>query len=416
MRVAVVGAGIAGLGAAYFLSACHEVDVYEREPRPGGHAHTHTIKANGHTHQLDTGFLVYNTKTYPLFSRLLSDLGVPSQDSDMSFSVRCRRCRLEYGSRSVGALFAQPWRVADPSHLRLLLGIRHLFRAGREFLASSADYSVTLGQFLAQVGLDGQVARHFVLPMTGAIWSASFRDMRSFPARSILQFLDNHGLLQVNGAPPWRVITGGSARYVEALAARVSGRLRPATPVTGVVRRLNDVQLRLANGETATYDKVVVATHADEALALLADASPDERALLGRFRYSVNDTVLHTDAAVLPERQAAWAAWNCDVVDCRDEATAVSVSYHLNRLQSIAGSTQFCVSLNRKAAVNGPVLAHMAYTHPILDAAAVRTQGELIARNGSRHTYYCGAYLRFGFHEDGLVSARHVAVALGAAS
>ncbi|MGE3844041.1 MAG: NAD(P)/FAD-dependent oxidoreductase [Vicinamibacterales bacterium] len=415
MRVAVIGAGIAGLGAAYWLSSRFEVDVYEREPRLGGHAHTHTLEVGARTYHLDTGFLVYNTRTYPLFTQLLSDLGVATQWSDMTFSVRCRRCTLEYGSRSLNAWFAQRRRIIDPRHWRLLAGILRLFRHGRAFLSGPDRFETTLGEFLASARLDDDVARHFILPMTGAIWSASFEDMRSFPARSILHFLDNHGLLAAAGAPRWRTIAGGSARYVDALAARVSGAIRTGAPVSSVVRHPGGVTLYLASGETVSYDKVVIAAHADQALTLLADASAAEQDLLGRFRYSTNETTLHTDSSVLPARPVAWAAWNCDVHDCHDMATPVSVSYHLNRLQSIEAPTQFCVSLNRRL-TGDHVLARMTYAHPILDAAAVRAQADVTALNGTRHTYYCGAHLRFGFHEDGLVSARQVAVALGALS
>jgi len=415
MRVAVIGAGIAGLGAAYWLSTRFAVDVYEREPRLGGHAHTHALDIDGRTYRLDTGFLVYNTRTYPFFTRLLADLGVATQWSDMTFSVRCRRCNLEYGSRSLNALFAQRRRIIDPRHWRLLTGILRLFRQGRSFLDGPDRFETTLGAFLESARLDDEVARHFILPMTGAIWSASFQDMRAFPARSILQFLDNHGLLAAAGAPRWRTVTGGSARYVDALAAKVSGQVRTAAPVSLVRRGPEGVTLHLASEDTVHYDKVVIAVHADQALALLADPSPAEHDLLGRFRYSTNETTLHTDTGVLPARRVAWAAWNCDVHDCHARTTPVSVSYHLNRLQSLDGPTQFCVSLNQPL-TGDRVLARMAYAHPILDAPAVQAQADVLALNGTRHTFFCGAHLRFGFHEDGLVSARHVAAALGALS
>ncbi len=414
MRIAVVGAGVSGLGAAYLLSSVHEVDVFEREPRLGGHAHTHDLDLDGRTLSLDTGFLVYNTRTYPLFTRLLEELRVDTTWSDMSFSVRCRRCGLEYGSRHASALFAQRRRLVDPTHWRLLLGMLRFFRLGRAFLAEGAPSSVSLGAFLDEAGIDGVVVRHFVLPMTGAIWSASFDDMRAFPARSILQFLDNHGLLAPAGAPRWRTVVGGSQRYVKALAAGVSGRVRHGDPVTSVHRDAAGVSLTLRAGDVLRYDKVVMATHADEALGLLADPSNDERDLLARFRYSTNATVLHTDQRVLPRRRAAWASWNCDLEDCEDSRRPVSLTYHINRLQAVPGPTQFCVTLNSARPLEG-VLAAMSYTHPILDRTAVDAQPHLAALNGSRHTYYCGAHLRYGFHEDGFQSAVEVARRLGIA-
>jgi predicted NAD/FAD-binding protein len=303
----------------------------------------------------------------------------------------------------------------DPRHWRLLFDIGRLFAAGRRFLAGPRGFDVTLGEFLAEWRLNNALARHFVLPMTGAIWSASFDDMRRFPARSILQFLDNHGLLASSGAPRWRTIAGGSRSYVGALASRVSGNIRTGAPAVSVRRAPGGVSIALASGERLTYDHVVLATHADEAMALLADASPRERSLLGRIRYSVNDTVLHTDAGVLPARRAAWASWNCDLADCREGGSPVALTYHLNRLQSMPGPTQVCVTLNRREAIEGPVLARMTYTHPILDRQAIAAQGELAALSGDRRTYYCGAYLRYGFHEDGLVAARQVAARLGVA-
>jgi predicted NAD/FAD-binding protein len=415
VRVAVVGAGISGLGAAFYLSTAHHVDVFEREARLGGHAHTHAIDAGGRIQPIDTGFLVYNTRTYPHFTALLGELGVATEWSEMSFSVQCRRCGLEYASRNARALFAQPARALTAGHWLLLAGILRLFRLGRRFLAGAEGYDVSLGDFLGRARLDGHVATHFVLPMTGAIWSASFDDMRGFPARSILQFLENHGLLSPNAAPRWRTITGGSQQYVRALAARVSGRVRAGAPVRSVRRHPDGVAVTLASGESANYDKVVVATHADEALALLADPSPQERALLGQFRYSINDTVLHTDAGVLPTRRTAWASWNCDVADCRDGSAPVALTYHVNRLQSVTGPTQYCVTLNRTTPVAGDVLARMSYKHPILDRHAVAAQTQLATLDGTRHTYFCGAYLRYGFHEDGLVSARNVAARLGVA-
>lgn len=416
MRIAVVGAGIAGLGTAYYLSPHHSVDVFEREPRLGGHAHTHTIDLEGRPVPVDSGFLVYNTRTYPHFTALLQELGVATAWSDMSFSVRCRRCDLEYASRDVGALFAQRRRFVDPRHWHLLAGIGRLFRTARAFLAGSRGYDVTLGDFLREARLDGAVARHFVLPMTGAIWSASFEEMRAFPARSILQFLDNHGLLAATGAPRWRTVVGGSASYVRALASRVSGVVRSDAPVVSIRRSDVGVAVTLGSGERLAYDKVVLATHADEALGLLDDPSPREQALLARFRYSVNDTVLHTDAEVLPTRRAAWAAWNCDLADCHDERTPVALTYHINRLQAIPGSTQVCVTLNRTEAIAGPVFARMAYTHPILDRDAVAAQADLATLSGERHTFFSGAYLRYGFHEDGLMAARAVATRLGVLS
>jgi predicted NAD/FAD-binding protein len=395
VNIAVIGAGISGLGAAYVLSRVHTVRLFERESRLGGHAHTHTVSVGDRTWVVDTGFLVYNERTYPNFTRLLSQLGVQGQPSDMSFSVRCRRCRLEYASPTLRTLFAQPWRVADPRHLRLLLDITRFFGNARVFLASDRGLEVPLGTFLDEGAYGDGFARHFLLPMTGAIWSASFDDMRAFPAHTILRFLDNHGLLSRTGAPRWHTIAGGSHSYVRAIAARLGPSVLSGEPVALIRRPETGAEITTASGRRERFDKVVIATHADEALRLLADPSPRERELLGAFRYSRNRTVLHTDATALPVRRAAWASWNCDLRDCRDTRTPVSLTYHVNRLQGITGGPEFCVTLNGSVPAQGTVLAEMDYTHPIVDGAAVAAQPALAALNGERHTYYCGAHLRY---------------------
>lgn len=417
LRIGVIGAGISGLGAAYLLARHHEVQVFEREPRLGGHAHTHEIPAGTRTLALDTGFLVYNERTYPSFVTLLRQLGVEGQPSDMSFGVRCRRCGLEYSTRTLATLFAQPHRVVDPGFLRMLADILRFFRHARALLAADADEGdgMTLGAFLARHRYGEGFAPHFLLPLVGAVWSASHDDVRAFPIRPLLRFMDNHGMLSATDNPQWLTIRGGSRTYVDALARHLEGRIHRGRPVLRVVRRADSVDIACADGRVERVDKVVIATHADEALALLADPSDTEIRLLRSFRYSANRTVLHTDVDALPRHRSAWASWNADIDDCRDATAPVSITYHLNRLQSIAGPVQYCVSLNRRRPVTGPVLAVMDYTHPILDGAAVAAQPQLRALNGTRHTYYCGAHLRYGFHEDGLVSALDVAAAFGIA-
>jgi predicted NAD/FAD-binding protein len=414
VAIAVIGAGIAGLTAAYVLSRAHQVDLFEQEPRLGGHAHTHTVVRPSATWPVDTGFLVFNERTYPNFIRLLDRLGVASQPSDMSFGVRCRRCGLEYASRTLSTLVAQRRRLLDPSHLRMLFDIPRYFASARAFLASDRGFDVPLGQFLDEARVSTTVRRHFVLPMGGAIWSASFADMLDAPARTILHFYENHGLLAQNGAPPWRTITGGSRRYVEAIRAHISGTVRTGCAVERIVRQATGVEVHSAGMPVQHYDAVVVATHADTALGLLGDADEAEREALSPFRYSSNRTVLHTDASVLPASRRAWAAWNCDIHDCHDSTAPVSMTYHLNRLQGVGGTEQICVTLNGREPLHGDVLADMHYTHPILDRAAVAAQPRVDALNGRRRTYFCGAHLRYGFHEDGVVSALRVAALFGA--
>lgn len=397
------------------LSREHHVELFEREPRLGGHAHTHDVTTSDRgVVSLDTGFLVYNERTYPNFVRLLDQLGVASHATEMCFSVRCRRCRLEYASQSLSALVAQRWRALDPRHMAMLLEIVRYFRTARTFLRSAEGYDLTLGGFLAREGFSSRLTRHFVLPMAGAIWSASFADLLGMPARTILRFYENHGLLSAAGAMPWRTVAGGSRRYVDAIARAISGRVHLATPVERIVRLDAGVDVHAGHGAGGRFDRVIIATHADTALGLLSDPSPAEEEALGAFRYSVNRTVLHTDTSVLPRTRRAWAAWNCDIHDCRDTSAPVSVTYHLNRLQGVGGDAQYCVTLNGDPGPSAQVLAETTYTHPVIDRAAVMAQARLDSLNGQRHTFYCGAHFRFGFHEDGLSSALRVAARFGA--
>jgi predicted NAD/FAD-binding protein len=410
VRIAVVGAGISGLSAAYLLARSHAVTLYEQDARLGGHAHTHDVVIDGRTFPVDTGFMVFNTRTYPNFVRLLAELGVQSRTSDMSFSVRCRRCAIEYSSVGIDGLFAQRSRLLSGRHWRLLADIQKFFRLGRQALSGGLE-TRTLGEFLDQGGFGDQLARHFVLPMGGAIWSASPQEMRVFPAASYFRFMANHGLLAAVGQPQWRTVLGGSRTYVTALAARLGPHVNTGAPVRAVIRHDRGVSITGADGTIDDHDAVVIATHADQALAMLADASPRERDALGRFRYSTNDTWLHSDERFLPTEPYAQASWNCDLADCHDPRSPISVTYDLNRLQGHRPGRALLCTLNPIAPVAGERFARMSYRHPILDAAAIDGQGLVSAINGERRTWFCGAHLRYGFHEDGMASA--VAVARG---
>lgn len=411
MKIAVIGSGIAGLSATYLLSPAHAVTLFEQDSRLGGHAHTHQVEDADGAWAIDTGFMVFNERTYPNFVRLLDQLGVASRPSDMSFSLRCRRCGVEFSSRGLAGLFAQKRRAADPRHLRMAVDIFRFFRQGRALLSTAGAPDLSVGEFLARGGFSAWFARHFLLPMAGAIWSAPGADIRAFPARAFLRFYENHGLLGVDDAPVWRTVVGGSRAYVDAICARAGASIALGQPVTSV-RRTSAGVVVATPGLAMTFDRVVIATHADQALALLEDPSGAERAALGRFRYSRNRTVLHRDESALPARPAARASWNSEIDDCRDESAPASLTYDLTRLQGVGWKTRYCVSLNRARPVVG-VIAEMDYTHPVLDAAAFEGQRLVAALNGQRHTFYCGAHLGYGFHEDGLVSAQRVVAALG---
>ncbi len=412
VHIAVVGAGISGLSAAYFLARAHTVTLFEASSRLGGHAHTHDVEIGGRRFPVDTGFMVFNDRTYPHFVRLLAELGVASRASDMSFSVRCRRCELEYSSVGADGLFAQRARLLSAAHWRLLRDIQRFFRLGRRALASGGE-TRPLGQFLDEAGFGDELARHFVLPMGGAIWSASTADMRAFPAASYLRFMENHGLLAATGQPQWRTVLGGSRSYVDAVAAQLGSTVRAGTAVRAVARHERGVTITCADGAITDHDAVVLATHADQALALLADASPQERDALARFRYSINDTFLHSDERLLPTEPYARASWNCDLDDCRDQRSPVSVTYDLNRLQGHRPGRPLLCSLNPIEPVAGEVFARMTYRHPVLDGPAIEGQALIGRLNGERRTWYCGAHLRYGFHEDGLASAVTVARGVG---
>ncbi len=416
MDIAIVGGGISGLGAARLLSRAHRVDLFEAEPRAGGHAHTQSVSLDGRELPVDTGFLVYNPVTYPSFCRLLEELGVAGQKSDMSFGVSCSRCGLEYSTRGARGIFAHPAQLLRLGHWRLVIDIVRFGRHARAFLSGEVDRSVILGEFLRRGGYGRDFVRHFILPMGGAIWSAPSREIRTFPAHSFLRFFANHGLLTLTGAPQWWTIRGGSRQYVEAIVRPLADRIHLASPVKSVRRTPDGVLLQL-HGDLSPrrFDALVLATHADQALRLLADPSAEEQRILSRFRYSENRVVLHTDASVLPRARSAWAAWNSHLEDCTVESSPVSLTYDLNRLQSLDTTHQVCATLNPARPPAGPHLADVTYEHPVLDAMAVDAQDDLARLSGERRTYYCGAHLRYGFHEDGLVAAQAVAERLGVA-
>jgi predicted NAD/FAD-binding protein len=413
VKVAVVGGGVSGLTAAWYLSRTHETWLFERDDRLGGHAHTHEITRQGRPVAVDTGFMVFNERTYPGFVRLLQALGVESRSSDMSFSVRCRRCDVEYSSVGLRGLFAQPRRAFTAAHLAMLVDVLRFFRTARRALADGSAAAFTLGEFLEAHRFSDELCRHFVLPMGGAIWSASAGDMRDFPAASYLRFLDNHGLLAATGQPVWRTIPGGSRRYVERIRAGLGDRVMAGRAVRRITRLDRGVALDVEGLPPIHADAVVVATHADDALALLGDASAAERAALSAFRYSENRAVLHDDVTQLPQRAAARASWNVAMDDCRADRSPVSVTYDLTRLQGLDGAGSLLCTLNGPPPAAGRALACMRYTHPILDRPALAAQGAIAALNGTRQTYFCGAHLRYGFHEDGVQSALAAVAGLG---
>jgi predicted NAD/FAD-binding protein len=399
VRIAIVGSGVSGLVCAHRLHPRHEIQVFEAAPRLGGHVNTVAV-APGLA--IDTGFIVYNERTYPGFTALLAELGVATQPSDMSFGVRCDRSGVEWASRGLRSVFADPRNLARPSFLRMIRDLVRFHREARGLLAH-AEEKLSLGDFLAAGGYGRELAEHVVVPMGAAIWSAVPERLLDFPAVSFARFFENHGLLALRGAPPWRVIRGGSARYVEKLVAPFRERVHATTPVRAVRRVAGGVELS-AGGESARFDRVILAVHSDEALRLLEAASHAERRVLAAIRYQPNEAVLHTDVRVMPRRRRAWASWNYRVPARAQDP--VQVTYHMNRLQGFAAPEDFFVTLNDAGAIDpARVLARIDYAHPVFDAEAIAAQRRHAEIDGAGGVHYAGAYWGYGFHEDGLQSA-----------
>ncbi len=414
MRIAVIGTGISGLSAAWLLSRKHEVHVFEKEPRPGGHSNT--IVAGGPTGSipLDTGFLVFNQETYPLLCRLFEILGVESEESNMSFSVHCERCGLEYCGTGFSGLFAQKSNLVRPSFLKMLSEVLRFNREAPKLLEDPSGALMSLQTYLERGNYSSAFKNHYLIPMAAAVWSSGPDVMKSFPARMLVQFFKNHGFLGVTTQFRWRTVRGGSREYVKRMIEAFQDRLYLGSGPAGVRRERNGVDVHLPGGRRETFDKVVIATHADEALSLLLDPSAEEQRLLSPWRYSNNQTILHTDASFLPRAPEARASWNYFVRDCERPWKQVSLTYYLNKLQNVKESKPYLVTLNPDTPVDeSTVIRRIQYTHPVFTRESVATQTELPTLNGIRNTYFCGAYFRYGFHEDGLKSGVDVAHALG---
>lgn len=402
MKIAIIGSGIAGNVAAYHLNREHEITLFEAGDHLGGHTHTHDIDLGFERYAVDTGFIVFNDWTYPSFIALLDELGVASQPSEMSFSVKCERSGLEYNGNNLNSLFAQRRNLLRPSFHRMLRDIVRFNREAAELLEQDAD-EPSLGAFLARQGYGQEMIERYLVPMGAAIWSANPVTMYAFPARFFLRFFRNHGLLSVNHRPTWRVIEGGSRAYVDKLTAPFADRVRLRTPVRSVRRLPTHVEVCTESGGRERFDALFLACHSDQALALLADPRPPEREVLGAIPYQANEAVLHTDASVLPKRRLAWASWNYHILP--QDQGRVALTYHMNRLQGLKAPVELCVTLNNSAAIDPErVLKRVEYHHPVFTPSGVAAQARQGELNSDR-TYYCGAYWRNGFHEDGVVSA-----------
>ena len=409
MRVAVVGSGISGLASAWLLDRRHDVVLFESDDRLGGHTHTHRLDIDGRALAVDTGFIVHNRAHYPLLTRLFDELGVQTRPTTMSFSVQSERSGLEYSSER---LFCRRRNAASPRFWRMLTDLARFYRLARALLATDDD--PTLAEFLARHRFGEAFRDDHLVPMASALWSCPAASVLAFPARYLATFFDNHEMLSLGRRSAWRVVEGGSQRYVDALAARWNVAVRLATPIRSIRRTADGVELAHAAG-AERFDALVLATHSDDALALLEDPSADEAAILGAIPYQTNDAVLHTDTRLLPRRREAWAAWNAFVP--RDaETPAATVSYCMNLLQQLDAPRTLIVTLNRSGAIDpARVLRRMRYRHPVHTRAAVDAKRRKAEIQGVRRTWYAGAYWGWGFHEDGMQSAVDVAAALGVA-
>ena len=406
-KIAVIGAGIAGLSAAWMLRDQHDVAVFEADARPGGHADTQTVLVDGETINVDTGFIVYNTRNYPNLTALFAELGVETQASDMSFGVSLGGGRLEYGGGNLAQLFAQPSNALRPRFWSMIRDLLRFYREAPKLLGTEG--AETLGEYLDRNRYGVAFAEDHLLPMGAAIWSGSLSGMRDFPARAFVRFFVNHGLLNLSDRPAWRTVNGGSRNYVARLVRDLPD-VRLARPVQRVDRSAFGVTITFPGGQQ-DFDQVVFACHADQALALLAAPTAGETAVLGAFRFQDNVAVLHTDDRVMPKRKRAWSAWNYS--DTTQDGP-VCLTYWMNQLQSLPGTIPILVTLNPAAAPEG-ILRQITYRHPQFDTAALDAQKQLDTIQGRERAWFAGAWTGWGFHEDGIASAVRIAAALGSA-
>ena len=406
MRIAIIGGGISGLTSAYLLADEHEVVLFEAENRLGGHTHTVDVPWGDRTYRVDTGFIVFNKKTYPNFTKLMRRLEVPWQPSRMSFSVKCEKTGLQFSPSTFNSLFIQRRNLFRPGFYRMLADIFRFKHVAKELL-HSGDYNVTLHQFLKSRGFSRPFIEHFIIPMGAAIWSADPKQFKRFPALLFIRFFKNHGFLDLYNQPLWLTVQGGSSRYIEPLSRPFKKGVRLNSPVNAVRRKNGHVEVAVQGAGPERFDAVVIAAHSDQALELLSDPSESENNILGQIRYQENRTLLHTDSSILPSRKAAWASWNYFVPG--KETGRLALTYHMNTLQRLQAPVDFCVSLNMDSLLQeSKILFRMLYHHPAYSPESLSARKRLHEINGVRQTFFAGAYWGYGFHEDGVNSALEV--------
>lgn len=406
MKIAVIGSGISGISAAWALSKQHEVCLFEKDARLGGHTHTHNLHLDGRDYRIDSGFIVHNHANYPLFSAFLAELGVASKPTEMSFAVHNKTLGMYYNARDFGTLFAQNRNLFSLDFWKMLWQIKRFYRECPALLASSQD-GPSLGEYLSENGYSRYFADNHLIPMASALWSSPSDKILDFPAKYLVAFMANHHMLQVSNRPLWRVLENGSSAYIDAVTAHWNVQVHTDAAIDLVRRHENHVEVVCGN-QIQTFDQVVFACHSDQALQLLAEPSALEREILGAIRYQDNETILHSDTSVLPPNKRAWAAWNADISDNAD--APCTVSYCMNILQGLDSPHTFIVSLNQRERID-PLRIHavMNYQHPVYDHAMVKAQARRNELQGQQRSWYCGAYWGFGFHEDGFRSGLDVA-------
>ena len=411
-RIAVVGGGVSGLVAAHLLHREHEVTVFEAGTYAGGHTNTIEVETARGPLAVDTGFIVFNDRNYPRFKALLAELGVASQPSQMSFGVSDGD--FEYASTTPNGLYAKRSHLISPAFQRMVADVPRFQRSARKLLAAPGEEEPSLREWLAGLDVSEAFVERVIVPQAAAVWSADPEQMWTFPARFLVEFFDNHGMLGLRGRPRWRTVSGGSKRYVEALTAPFADRIRLRSPVRAIERFEDRVEVTPAGGEPEDFDEVVIAAHADQALAMLSDPTPAEREILGAFPYQPNEAVLHTDRRLLPRRKRAWASWNYHLLPPGSPAGPATVTYHMNRLQSLAADEEYCVTLNRTEAIDPErIIRRIAYAHPVYTVEGQAAQRRYEEIGGRARTHFCGAYWGWGFHEDGVASAHRAAAAAG---
>ncbi len=411
-NIAIIGGGIAGLSSAYYLRAHHNITIFEANDYVGGHTATVSVNVDNQRYAIDTGFIVFNDRTYPLFESLLAELNVAVQPTEMSFSVHDATTGFEYNGHTLKSVFSQARHYFSPSFYRFLFEIWRFNRTAKKWLQEGIPDTVSVGDFLKQCRFSSRFCSHYLLPMGAAIWSMPLGKMREMPLTFFLHFFENHGLLDIINRPQWKVIKGGSHQYVNALLNALSHVIKVNTPVTQVRRLPYGVEI-MTSEETLQFDEVIFACHSDQALAILDDPSADEVAVLSALPYQKNRVTLHTDTDWLPTSKRAWAAWNYRLLASDTEESPLTVTYNMNLLQGISSPHTFCVTLNSSSNLDPKcILRQFEYAHPMFGFASLRAQKKKSLIQGKRNTWFCGAYWGYGFHEDGVASAKEVANAL----